>query len=207
MKKFLMFFSIFATLSLAMGMNGAGAATLVFEDGQLTGANGITVNGVLYDVSFEDGSANNIYDYDDLTFNTVDEATLASTALLDQVFNSDLDGDYASVDNNYSLTFGIDNNFFGVGWIETVYAFTPGNEDDPDVVSTTTTINGNLDSEDYVESLSNINAGENFSSGIFGDIEVYALWNEAAPVPVPGAVWLLGSGLIAIFGIRRRVNR
>jgi hypothetical protein len=25
-----------------------------------------------------------------------------------------------------------------------------------------------------------------------------------APVPIPGAVWLLGSGLLALIGIRRR---
>lgn len=29
----------------------------------------------------------------------------------------------------------------------------------------------------------------------------------AAPVPIPGAVWLLGSGIIGIAGLRRRYNR
>ena len=41
----------------------------------------------------------------------------------------------------------------------------------------------------------------------------YSGWNvdnivlEANPVPIPGAVWLLGSGLIAMVGIRRKFKK
>lgn len=39
-----------------------------------------------------------------------------------------------------------------------------------------------------------------FSNGVAGG----TAWAEATPVPIPGAVWLLGSGLIGLVAIRRR---
>jgi hypothetical protein len=55
-------------------------------------------------------------------------------------------------------------------------------------------------------SFDNVNAKptEDFSSlytnGLFGPNLRFA---EAAPVPVPGSVWLLGSGLLGLFGLKR----
>jgi len=43
-----------------------------------------------------------------------------------------------------------------------------------------------------------------FGFDINGDLRPFlALNNDFTPVPVPGAVWLLGSGLAAILGLRR----
>jgi hypothetical protein len=42
---------------------------------------------------------------------------------------------------------------------------------------------------------------ENNGSGIFYDNLVFA---EVAPVPVPAAVWLFGSGLLGLVGVARR---
>jgi hypothetical protein len=39
------------------------------------------------------------------------------------------------------------------------------------------------------------------------DHVVWAVWSEAAPVPIPGAVWLLGSGLAGIAGLRKKRNK
>ena len=46
------------------------------------------------------------------------------------------------------------------------------------------------------------------SAGIFGyvstEIDYIEALNGTAPVPIPGAVWLLGSGMLAVAGIRRK---
>ncbi len=39
----------------------------------------------------------------------------------------------------------------------------------------------------------------------FGRYDSVSVWVDA--VPIPGAVWLLGSGLLGIFGIRRKLNK
>jgi hypothetical protein len=40
-----------------------------------------------------------------------------------------------------------------------------------------------------------------------GDKIIFAMGNNPNVVPIPGAVWLLGSGLIGIVGLRRRLTR
>jgi hypothetical protein len=45
------------------------------------------------------------------------------------------------------------------------------------------------------------------SPGLFPDAGYFLVRNSAAPVPIPGAVWLLGSGLIGLIGIRRRFKK
>ncbi|MBI9092616.1 MAG: VPLPA-CTERM sorting domain-containing protein [Desulfobacterium sp.] len=42
--------------------------------------------------------------------------------------------------------------------------------------------------------------------GAGGEVDAFADVSAAAPVPVPAAIWLLGSGLAGIIGLRRRSN-
>jgi hypothetical protein len=54
-------------------------------------------------------------------------------------------------------------------------------------------------------------------NGIIDDVRIYnralsdsdimELHNEMAPVPIPGAIWLLGSGLMGLVGLRRRFTK
>ncbi|MCH2186655.1 PEP-CTERM sorting domain-containing protein [Myxococcota bacterium] len=82
----------------------AGAANLNVAGGQLMGATGVIVDGSSYNVAFLDGTCIALYDgcdeASDFTFQTAAAATLASQALLDQVF---LDG-IGLFDSNPALT-------------------------------------------------------------------------------------------------------
>lgn len=82
----------------------AAAATLITNgSGQLTGATGVIVNGVTYDVEFLDDRCTTIFggcdSVSDFDFQNAGDATAAAQALLDQVFTGQFDSDY-------SLTFG-----------------------------------------------------------------------------------------------------
>ena len=80
-----------------LNASSAFAATLNVVGGQLMGASNVLVDGSLYDVQFLDGTCIDVYngcdqwqgEDSDFTFQTVESASLASQALLDQVF---LDG-------------------------------------------------------------------------------------------------------------------
>ena len=101
-----------ATAATVAGMTSeAGAATLLVDDfGQLTGAQGVDVNGTLYDVTFDGGSCVGLFngcdDAGDFTFNTESGGLAAAQALLDQVFVNTGQGDF---DDDPTLTNGCEN--------------------------------------------------------------------------------------------------
>lgn len=73
-----------------VSVTGAFAADLTFSGSALTGANGVIVNNVSYDVSFLDGSFNSVYGANPSPFlwANLGDSLLAVTALKDQVFTS-----------------------------------------------------------------------------------------------------------------------
>lgn len=93
----------------------ARAATLIVAgDGQLTGATGVDVDGVLYDVAFRDGTCIDLFDGcdspDDFAFQRPDGATslpddvlAAGNALIEQVL---IDGPDGAFDSDPQLTLG-----------------------------------------------------------------------------------------------------
>lgn len=107
----------------------ASSATLVVNgSGQLTGATGVTVLGVNYDVEFLDGTFNTVFNNGDtltgLPFLQGAQpaqaagASAAAQALLDQVF-------IGTFDDNPSLTFGCSNPTRCI--VAVPYAFDPSN--------------------------------------------------------------------------------
>lgn len=81
-------------------------ATLIVQNGILTGATGVDVSGTLYDVAFRDGTCAQIYgacDAAHFTFATSASAQAASQALLEQVF---IDGPAGDFDSHPELTAG-----------------------------------------------------------------------------------------------------
>ena len=98
--------------SLAMAGTASSAATLLVTAGILTGAEGVNVDGTLYDVSFVGGTCASAFNGcdDAFDFSFVDrlEATLAAEALRDQVF---LDSGFAgNFDSDPSKTIECEAN-------------------------------------------------------------------------------------------------
>ena len=100
-------FVAFFSAVLMLAPFSARAASLNVAGGQLMGATGVFVDGTSYNVAFLDGTCIALYDgcdeASDFTFQTAALATLASQALLDQVF---LDG-IGLFDSNPALTNGL----------------------------------------------------------------------------------------------------
>ena len=80
----------FAALGVAAATPANSATLIIDGNGILTGANGVNVNGTLYDVSFLDGTCAAVFEgcdsQSDITFTTPASATAAANALLQQVF-------------------------------------------------------------------------------------------------------------------------
>ena len=184
------------------------AATLDIQGGQLYGASNVDVEGVLYDVLFLDGTAIDLYnganENTDFTFytgtsfgdpNGTNLARAASQALLDQVFIDEFD-------SNPQLI----NGCFTTGGC---YVYTPVWVNAGGGMGGLN-VRNNAIHEDVILTLSVLNTfdtgwwGGPDGSGAKYDGAVYAVWSEATSVPIPGAVWLFGSGLAGLIGLRRK---
>lgn len=161
------------------------AATLIINNGQLTGANNIDVNGVLYDVTFVDGSFDEVFGTT-LMFdaNNDGEALSFSNALLSSV----LIGIY---DTDPELTLGCTQT-------DACSIFTSYSNSNGFVISRQT-VNLADGGVDYV-STSSVNENSdfnNFPGAVIAD------WSIST-VPIPAAAWLFGSGLLGLVGVARR---
>jgi hypothetical protein len=82
--------SLFGLVLSVSGLAQAGLMLQVNGDGQLTGATGVSVSGLLYDVQFVDGTCAALFggcdDNSDFLFQTEIQAIAASSSLMDQVF-------------------------------------------------------------------------------------------------------------------------
>lgn len=190
------FFSVLTiTNASALSLNIAG-------DGSLLGAYDVGVNGVLYDVLFVDGTAEDLF-YDagtglwDNTFNTMDDATAASNALLNLVF-------LGVYDSNPGLTNGIDNDFGGI--IHTIYNWrNPTGIPNSYVYDSIAAQNHQLEANDYLRSLSNT-----WTTDTTGrSMEVHAVWSESSTsaVPEPATMILFGTGVAGLLGSRLRKKK
>jgi len=80
-----------SVLGLSMAFTSAQALTLQVADGKLTGAEGVLVEGSLYDVKFLDGTCSTVFGSEcsgsgSFVFNSATSALSAATALINQVF-------------------------------------------------------------------------------------------------------------------------
>jgi PEP-CTERM motif len=193
-------------ISLAlMVLPHAASATPILQvngSGILTGALNVDVGGTFYDLQFVDGTCASVFsvcDQSHFTFTNQSDATLASQALLDQVF-VDI-GSYLFDSDPYTT--------YGCTDPTVCYAYTPYDVfiptvGSPDFISIIAT-NRPPSLFDYVQ-------GPNFETQSYdtslSPISVFAVWSVSSSipssVPEPPTVFLLGAGLLALFSVRWR---
>lgn len=188
-------YKLIAALLLACLAPGSlQAATLDLDgSGNLLGANGVSVNGTLYDVSFGNGICRDFWDscgniIPAFTFQTPAAALAAATALITDLFSAD-----DVFDAIPTLTNGCDDP--SACFIITPYAL----DGDMETVFAYNALNLAGNGSDSV-----IPA----SIGTFTPTNpdaTYARWSPSlAPVPVPAAVWLFLAAIAGIGAISRK---
>ena len=203
-------------LVLGLGAGSAHGATLVVDgSGILTGATGVMVNGTPYDVSFQGGSCNAVFNgcdpfMDDLLFTSDSEALAASQALLDQVFLGTNPGNIdpftpGLFDDHPGLIQGCTNGAFRECTALTPYGFSFTTQL---LVGFATNYGSFFDGSTLID---HAVLGSVVSGGIVtSDVQTFAVWSPstvtANPVPEPATVTLLSSGLAA-WALRGRARQ
>jgi PEP-CTERM motif len=157
---------------------------------QLLGAKEVDVVGTTYDVEFQDGSCDALFNNcTAFTFTDQSSALSASQALLDQVFTGVYDIDP-------ELTHGIESLTAG-------YMITP--------FGTPAGLDGRAFAQNRVPPLGNRisillpTAPTDTANSTRAHRDVYAVWTATpTPIPEPSSVFLVGSGLLGLVAYRKK---
>ena len=164
--------TLISVITLVGPMVVNAAPTLIVDSvGQLRGAQDVNVGGVLYNVTFTEGTCAQVFgtcEDSSFTFHTQFDAVLASQALLDQVF---LDVTQGLFDSNAALTFGCNETNLCVPL--TAYAV-PGPNNEIGIANAQNRIPGDSD-PDRTDPFSDREFAFNTATNSF---EVYAKWSQ-----------------------------
>ncbi len=156
--------------------------------GKLTGINGIVIDSEIYNVRFSDVSPLTLFNNGaTLDFITNVDA-LAAAEALNFAYNNLIDQSFT---DDPSLTYGIGNNI-------SAYIITPYNVL-PNLTYSAALLNYNFQHGDIA-----IYRSFNTAASTSEDNIVYADWTRVSAVPVPAAIWLMGSGLFGLIAYSRK---
>lgn len=171
------------------------ALTLTVDtSGALLGAEGVEVDGSLYDVVFRDGSFTDVFGATPVFDAVTEQQAIAfSEALLDQVF---IDGPQGAFDQDPALTIGC-----AVYFVNTCNVYTPYAEN-----SATTVLARGAGNEveparaDRIIQRVQFDKTDDLSIGNGNQGSTYADWTLATPVPLPATSWPLAVATGALVG-------
>lgn len=186
-------------LVTGMAFGNAHAVMLQLDpSGILTGATGVNVGGHLYDVAFMDGTCADVFgvcDPSHFTFTSDTSATVASQALLDQVF---IDGLLGAFDTTPGLTSGCDPLATICNMI-TPFELTTSNSN-PVVGGSFAQNHFNEEGDFPHYGQFNVSDDSSLDTGV-----TWAVWSASATdLPEPGTFVLLGAGLLSLLASRGR---
>tara|TARA_R110002096_G_scaffold201398_4_gene386017 strand:- start:165 stop:770 length:606 start_codon:yes stop_codon:yes gene_type:complete len=181
------------------------AATLSLDGtGRLIGAFGVAVGDDLYDVRFREGTFADVFGQPAGDIMSFTLANQLSQALLAQVLVNSIEGNF---DSDPERTLGCESDFL-CGILSPVRR-TPNPPGDDIVVGTRTLnfdpLSGNPDTQQSFT----LDVTESTEDFTFTNDQVWAEWSPSAAVtvPIPAALPLLASALLACAGCRRRRAR
>jgi len=190
-------------LGLLLGLQAsAGAVSLQWDSGKLTGATAVSVDGKLYDVLFKDGLGSALFGPNyEFVFPAYDQAITASTALFDQVFSG-------LPVLEQSMVTGVDSGTRG--YVMTPFFFDPqwiaGDMEVVDLAVGTAYDSHNPNGTSVIDII--------YSMTDTSSVPLYtwAVWSpgvEVSPtaVPEPSTMILLVAGLIGLAGSKLKRRR
>lgn len=164
---------------------------------KLIGAEGVTVDGRLYNVAFQQGTCSEVYadcSVSGFTFKTVEAAVVASQALMDFVFV----GRFDSSDGNLPIL-GCTSAWFQGCTAMTPYAVAYRGDYYGYEVDVSYAVNGRLEEWDMVNRGSSRFDHDTRLRGEY----LWAVWTDVTPVPEPDSLALAGIAAVGLIVTRR----
>jgi len=180
-------FSLTVLFVISTSLNASTAVFNIPGDSKVIGFDGIDIEGESYNVRFVEGDINSLFTGGTtFDFNVYNLSELASQQIGVAI------SEYESLDSTPYLTSGC-TGFTSCSIITPYELGTP-------YTKVSYFYNSNLEVNDEVRftSFSTTTDTADLRSTVYAD------WELASPVPVPAAIWFMGSGLLGLIGLSKR---